>query len=159
MISEDGINHYTAIKSLSRLLGSSNTKHKCKQYFCTNCLQGFSLEASRDEHRVYCEGNKTVRVEMPGKGSKIEFYDGQNQFKVPFIMYADFESILEPVQGAECPSTASTSGGPNPVPTGPYTSEVTKHSSSGWCVYSKFTYREVKDPLKLYRGKDCLDKL
>ena len=30
MFSEDGINHYTAIKSLSRLLKSSNTKHKCK---------------------------------------------------------------------------------------------------------------------------------
>ena len=26
---------------------------------------------------------------MPGKRSKIEFCDGQNQFKVPFIMYAD----------------------------------------------------------------------
>ena len=68
MISEDGINHYTAIKSLSRLLRSSNTKHKCKQYFCTNCLQGFWLEASRDGDRVYCEGNEIVRVEMPGKG-------------------------------------------------------------------------------------------
>ena len=54
-----------------------------------------------------------------------------------------------------------------PVPTGPsaehgtfgpYTSEVTKHSPSGWCVYSKFAYGEVKDPLKLYRGKDCLEK-
>ena len=33
MVSEDGINHYTAIKSLSRLLKSSNTKHKCKQHF------------------------------------------------------------------------------------------------------------------------------
>ena len=54
--------------------------------------------------------------------------------------------ILEPIQG------------PNPVPTGPYTSEVTKHSPSGWRVYSKFTYGEVKDPLKLYRGKDCLEK-
>ena len=99
MISEDGINHYTAIKSFSRLLRLSNTKHKCKQYFCTNCLQGFSLEASRDEHRVYCEDNETVRVEMPRKGSKIEFCDGQNQFKVPFIKYADFESVLEPIQG------------------------------------------------------------
>ena len=29
MVSEDGINHYTAIKSLSRLLKSGNTKHKC----------------------------------------------------------------------------------------------------------------------------------
>ena len=76
MISEYRINHYTAIKSLSRLLRSSNTKHKCKQYFCTNCLQGFLLEASRDEHRVYCEDNETIRVEMPRKGSKIEFCDG-----------------------------------------------------------------------------------
>ena len=33
MVSEDGINHYTVIKSLSRLLKSSNTKHKCKQHF------------------------------------------------------------------------------------------------------------------------------
>ena len=62
------------------------------------------------------------------------------------MTYADFESILEPIQG------------PNPEPTGSYTSEVTKHSPSGWCVYSKFTYREVKKPSKLYRGKDCLEK-
>ena len=76
MISKDGINHYMVIKSLSRLLRSSNTKHKCKQYFCTNCLQGFLLEASRDEHQVYCENNETIRVEMPRKGSKIEFCNG-----------------------------------------------------------------------------------
>ena len=41
---------------------------------------------------------------------------------------------------------------------GPSTLEVTKHSPSGWCVYSKFAYGKVKDPLKLYRGKDCLQK-
>ena len=64
-------------------------------------------------------------------------------------MYTDFESILEPIQN------------PSSVPTGPYILEVTKHSPSGWCVYcvySKFAYGEVKDPLKLYRGKDCLEK-
>ena len=104
------------------------------------------LESSRDEHQVYCENNKPVRVEMPQKGSTIEFCDGQNQVKVPFIMYVDLESILKPIQG------------PNPESMGPYTSKVTKHSSSGWCVYSKFMYREVKDPLRLYRGKDCLKK-
>ena len=65
MISDDGIQHYTAIKSLSRLLRSSNTKHKCKQYFCINCLQSLTLESSRNEHRVYCEDNEMVRVEMP----------------------------------------------------------------------------------------------
>ena len=60
MVSEDGINHYTAIKSLSRLLKSSNTKHKCKQHFCMNCLQGFTQESSRDQHQVYCEDNESV---------------------------------------------------------------------------------------------------
>ena len=73
MISEDGINHCTAIKSLSSLLSSSNSKHKHKQDFCTNCLQGFDQELSRDRHRVYCEDNETVRVEMPQKDPRLNF--------------------------------------------------------------------------------------
>ena len=84
---------------------------------------------------------------MPRKGSTVEFYDGQNQFKVPFIMYADFEALLEPIQ-------ERVPGDPNE----PYTSEVSQHIPSGWCVYSKFAYGDVDDPLKLYRGKDCIEK-
>ena len=98
LISEDDKLHYTAVKSLSRLLSSSNSKHKCKQYFCNNCLQGFTQELSRDQHYGYCIDSKTVRVEMPRKGSTVEFYDRQNQYKVPLMMYADFEAILEPIQ-------------------------------------------------------------
>ena len=101
LISEGGICHYVAIKSLSRLLSRSNSKHHGKQHFCTNCLQSFTLESSRDEHQVYCENNEAVRVEMPQKGSTVEFCDGQNQFKVPFMMCADFELILEPIQGPQ----------------------------------------------------------
>ena len=85
MISENGVHHYTVIKSLSRLLSSSNSKHKCKQYFCNNCLQGFSLEASRDQHRVYCEDNEAIRVGMPRKGKTIEFFDGQNQLTLSHL--------------------------------------------------------------------------
>ena len=95
MVSEDGIRHYTAIKSLSRLLSSKNSNTKRKQHFCMNFLQGFTQESSRDQHQVYYENNKSVRVEMPKQGSTVEFRDGQNQFRVPFITYADFESILE----------------------------------------------------------------
>ena len=44
LISEDDRWYYTAFKSLGRLLTGRNTKHKCKQYFCTNCLQlGFYI--------------------------------------------------------------------------------------------------------------------
>ena len=138
LISEHDKWHYTMSKSLSRLLTSRNTKHKCKQYFCNNCLQGFTQELSRDEHYSYCIDNETVRVEMPSKGSTIEFYDGKNQFKVPFMMYADFEAILVPIQG------------PNPDPSEAYTTKVNQHIPPGWCVYSKFAYGNVDDPLKLY---------
>ena len=146
MVSEDGIWHYTAIKSLSRLLSSKNSNTKCKQHFCMNCLQGFTQELRRDQHQVYCENNESVRVEMPKQGSTIEFKDGQNQFRVPFIIYTDFESIVELMDPVEL-------GSPNQ----PYTNEVNQHTPSGWCVYSKFAYGRVDDPLRLYRGKDCIE--
>ena len=157
LISEDGINHYTAIKSLNRLLRSSNTKHLCKQHFCMNCLQGFTQESSRDQHQVYCEDNESVRVEMPKWGSTIEFKDGQKQFKVPFRMYADFESILDRM-GPEGPGALPLSSPiESPNPNQPYTNEVNQHMPSGWCVYSKFAYGEVDNLLRLYRGKDCIE--
>ena len=146
MVCEDGIWHSTAIKSLSRLLSSKNSNTKRKQHFCMKCLQGFMQESSRDQHQVYCEDNKSVRVEMPKQGSTVEFKDGQNQFKVPFIMYADLESILEPMGPVE-------QGSPNQ----PYTNEVNQHTPSGWLVYSKIAYGEVVTPVKTYRGKDCIE--
>ena len=134
------------IKSLSRLLSSQNTKHKGKEYFCTNCLQGFKEEASRDEHIGYCKNNESVKMEMPRKRPIVEYSDGQFQFKVPLLMYADFESILEPIQDpVNDPMISSTRG-------------VNNHVPSGWCIRSEFAYREVKDPLRLHRGKDCVQK-
>ena len=75
--------HYFAIKSLSRLLSRNNTKHKGKEYFCMNCLQGFHQEISRDEHRNYCLDNEAVKVEMPHKQPRVEFCDGQYQLTFP----------------------------------------------------------------------------
>ena len=59
-------------------------------------------------------------------------------------MYADFESILEPIES------------PNPNPNQPYTNEVSQHTPSGWCANSKFAYGDVDNPLRLYRGKVVL---
>ena len=88
LITDDENRHYTAVKSLTRLLRNSDSKHKCKQHFCLNCLQGFSLQESRDKHYEYCKDNEAVRIEIPKEGSFVEFHDGQNQFKVRFVMYA-----------------------------------------------------------------------
>ena len=65
LITENNRKHYVAIKSLSKLLSSQNTKCKGKEYFCMKCLQGFNKESSRDEHLDYCINNKSVKVEMP----------------------------------------------------------------------------------------------
>ena len=81
---------------------------------------------------------------MPHKRLIVEYSDGQFQFKVPFIMYADFESILELIQGPGNNPRISTTRG------------INIHVPSGWCVHSEFAYGEVKDPLKLCRGKDCI---
>ena len=136
--------HYTAIKSLSRLLGSSNSKHKSKQHFCLNCLQGFHSEESRDNHFEYCKDNEAVRIEMPEEDSFVKFHDGQNQFKVPFVMYGDFEANLKSIEG------------PSPNPEKSYTKEINQHVPSGFCVNNVFAYEEVENPLKLYRGEDCI---
>ena len=86
LITNGECRHYTVIKSLSRLLGSRNTKNAHKQYFCLNCLQDVDSELSRDKHYEYCQDNEAVKIEMPKPGSFVEFHDGQNQFKVPFTM-------------------------------------------------------------------------
>ena len=146
LITGNNRKHYMAIKSLSRLPSSQNTKHKGKEYFCMNCLQDFNEERSRDEHLDYCINNESVKVEMPHKKPIVQYSDGQFQFKVSFIMYADFESILEPIHGPENnPRISSTRG-------------INSHVPSGWCVCSKFAYGKVENPLKLYRGEDCVKK-
>ena len=61
-------------------------------------------------------------------------------------MYADFESILKPISGPENDLRISITRG------------INVHVPSGWCVHSEFAYGEVKDPLALYRGKDCIRK-
>ena len=146
LITDHNKKHYVAIKSLRRLLSRQNSKHKEFQPFCINCLQGFREKKSRDEHFIYCRNNEAVRIEMPNSKPIVQYLDGQYQFKVPFMMYADFESILEPIHGASNnPNISSTRG-------------INIHTPSGWCIYSKFSYGKVTNPLAQYRGPDCVKK-
>ena len=123
----------------------ANSRHKQSQYLCDNCLNGFKTQESRDSHYEYCTHNEAVKIEMPKKNTTIKYSNGQHQFKVPFIMYADFESILEPIQGARNdPNIPSTRG-------------VNSHVPSGWCLHTKFAYGQVKNPTSQYRGADCVE--
>ena len=64
-------------------------------------------------------------------------------FKVPFVIYADFEAI---VQGSEEETN----------PLNSYTRDINHHVPSRFCTYT-FAYGKVKDSLRLYRGKDCVE--
>ena len=147
MILEEGEKkHYVTIKSLERLLSKMNSKHNPTQHFCDNCLNGFKTEESGDKHQEYCVSNESVNIEMPEKDPIVTYSNGQHQFKIPFIMYADFESILEPIKGVKYdPSISSTRG-------------ANSHKPSGWCLHSKFAYGKVKKPTSQYRGADCVEK-
>ena len=123
-----------------------NSKHKESQHFCINCLQGFAEKKSRDEHLIYCRNNEAVRIEMPNSKPIVQYLDGQYQFKVSFMMYADFESILEPIQGVNNNPNESSNRG------------VYVHMPSGCCVYSHCSYGNVTNPLTQYRGPDCVHK-
>ena len=48
--------------------------------------------------------------------------------------------------------------GPAPDPGKAYTSKVNQHIPSGWCIYRKFAYEDVKDPLTICRGEDCVKR-
>ena len=90
--------HYTAIKNMSRLLSRLNGKTRSAYHYCINCFNGLWTESARDKYYEYCSSNGHVKVTKPTeKKKKLKFHDGQYQFKVPFMLYADFESILKPV--------------------------------------------------------------
>ena len=149
--------HYTTIKSMSRLLSKLNGKTQHTYHYCMNCLTGFRKGSARDKYYEYCSSNGHVKVNMPTEKEKLlKFHDGQYQFKVPFMLYADFESILKPVDErySETINTIKT----ETKGKAPYTEKINTHIPSGWCVHSTFAYGDAPDPLKMYRGKACVKK-
>ena len=66
------------------------------------CLQCFSSEEILDKHKNNCiiiYGKQSIKI--PNKGETLEFTNFQKQALIPFIIYADFEAIVEKIQGAE----------------------------------------------------------
>ena len=72
------------------------------------------------------------------------------------MLYADFGSILKPVDERyrDRMNTMKTERKSKTS----YTEKTNTHVPSGWCVHSTFAYEDVPDPLKMYWGKDCVEK-
>ena len=134
--------HYCWIKNLNRLLFDQN-KCKNKTYFCDRCLYGFTKEDLLIKHKEDCYGiNKnSTRIQMPTEGkSHIKFKNYQNQMPVPYVIYADFESIIKPKTEKAGLKSDITS----------------EHEACGF-GYQIVRYDGVAESPVIYRGKDVAE--
>ena len=92
LLSSENNQHYVLVKNMSRLVGMQTNKHKGKNFICLNCFNTFSIKKSFEQHTEFCLSNETVKISMPEKGTTIEFDKFGKSLKVPFVIYADFES-------------------------------------------------------------------
>ena len=90
---------------------------------------------------------------MLEENSFVRFHHEHYQFKVPFAIYADFKVILQEEEETELYGSFISEDSY----TGTATKLINQHVPSGFCTYSRCGYGEVKDPLKLYRGKNCIE--
>ena len=95
LIKEEEVTHYCLVKNLSRLLSSQVSKHDGKKYFCMRCLDPFNNQKALDKHEEYCSNHEAVKIIMPKKGTMLRFKNYHRGEKVPFIIYADFESCIK----------------------------------------------------------------
>ena len=129
LISDEEKQHYCLIKSMSRLLSSQTSKRNGVQYYCMRCLNPFHSQESLDKHLEYCSAHEAVKIEMSGGILSFENYN--RSMRVPFIVYADFESFIKPIDTC----------GPNPENS--YTKQYQKHTPSSFCYYIKCFDDEV----------------
>lgn len=90
--------HYVLIKDFNKFM-YNETKHKERKHFCMYCLQCFSSERVLNDHSENCiilNGKQAIRMPEEGKNT-LQFQNTNKKIKVPFVIYADFESITEKV--------------------------------------------------------------
>ena len=99
------------------------------------------------EHKEYCDEYETVKIELSKKGTMLEFKNYHRMEKVPFIVYADFESNIKPIQSCDPDDEKS------------YTKQYQKHEPSSFCYYIKCFDDGVYEPkLVSYTGDDAAQK-
>ena len=146
MISNGENWHYLAVKSLSGLLTGITSNHK-EDFYCLNCFHSYRTKNKLEAHKKICENRDYCRVEMPTKDNNtIKYNHGEKSIKLPFVVYADLECLLEKV------STCYN----NPEETS--TTKINKHTPSGYSIFTHCSFDKSKSKLNYYRGEDCMTK-
>ena len=131
LISDEEKRHYCLIKSMSRLLSSQSSTDEHVLHYCPRCLNHFTTQEKLATHKEYCSAHEAVKIEMPGEGTTLKFKNYNRSMRVPFAVYADFESFIKPIDTC----------GPNPENS--YTKQYQKHTPSSFCYYIKCFDDEV----------------
>ena len=146
MISNGENWHYLVVKSLSGLLTGITSNHK-EDFYSLNCFCSYRTKYKLESHKKICENRDYCNVEMPNEANKIIKYNqGEKSIKSPFIIYADLECLLEKI--STCYNNPEKSS----------TTEINKHTASGYSLFTHCSFDETKNKLDYYRGEDCMKK-
>ena len=84
---------------------------------------------------------------MPTKDNNtIRYNPGEKSIKLPLVVYADLECLLEKISTRQNNPRESS------------TTEINKHTPSGYSLFTHCSFDKTKNKLDHYRGKDCMKK-
>ena len=90
----DGKNwHYLAGRTLSALLKGITSKDD-GDFYCLNCFHSHTTENKLKKHKNVCE-NHDYCYKIIIDNKIIKYNHGEESMKIPFIVYADLESLLK----------------------------------------------------------------
>ena len=115
--------HYTLVKNKSALISSQINSHEHKRHLCLNCFNSFNTSESLNKHKEYCYENKSVKITMPPQNTYLKFKNFLYSEKAPFAVYADFESLIKPLDNCD------------PDPNKSYTKKYQKHEPISFSYY------------------------
>ena len=135
--------HYLAVKSLSALFrGITNN---IGDFYCLNCFCSYRTENKLKRHKKVCENHDYCYVEMPEEDNKILKYNHREKsMKVSFTIYADLECLLE--------KTNTCHNNPEKLST----TKISKHTPSGYSLFTHCSFDTTKNKFDCYRGKNCM---
>ena len=82
---------------------------------------------------------------MPEEYNKIlKYNEGEKSMRVPFIIYADLEYLLEKMN--TCYNNPEKSS----------TTKINKHTPSGYSLFTHCSFDKTKNKLDYNRGKNCM---
>ena len=115
--------HYTLVKNKSALIASQINNHKGSREICLNCFNSFNSPETLKKHKEYCYENESVKINMPQQGTFLRFKNFPHSEKAPFAVYADFESLIKPMDNCD------------PDPNKSYTKKYQKHEPISFSYY------------------------